>query len=384
MNGMPDYTQYTYEWLLNEALSHVPETVDKRPGSIIYDALAPAMYELALYFMEMQNLVTQTFVDTASGEALDKRAEEQGIKRDEATYAVKRGRFINEQGQPMNINIGSRFSIADNETSLNYTAIEQYRDEIGNVVNGDYLMRSETVGTVGNMYTGRLIPITYIRNLASATLLETVISAKDQETDEQLRDRYFQKVNDRPFGGNIAQYDEMVREISGVGEVQVYPTWAGGGSVKLSVVDSQFDPLDPTFMQSLAEQIDPENNGGKGLGLAPIGHHVTVVTPDEVAINIDATVTLQGGISLSQVTTPVESKIKAYIQELKSQWGVADQLNNYRLGVYIARINAEILSVPGIINVSNVKINGAAKDLVLEQDATTQRLPKMGSVVLSE
>ena len=33
--------QYTYEYLMQLALSYVPDDRDKRQGSVIYDALAP-------------------------------------------------------------------------------------------------------------------------------------------------------------------------------------------------------------------------------------------------------------------------------------------------------------------------------------------------------
>ena len=33
--------QYTYKYLMSQALSFVDDSLDKREGSIIYDALAP-------------------------------------------------------------------------------------------------------------------------------------------------------------------------------------------------------------------------------------------------------------------------------------------------------------------------------------------------------
>ena len=39
--------KYTFDYLMNDALSRVNENIDTREGSIIYDALAPACYELA-------------------------------------------------------------------------------------------------------------------------------------------------------------------------------------------------------------------------------------------------------------------------------------------------------------------------------------------------
>jgi len=42
--------KYTFDYLMKEALSRVNENIDTREGSIIYDALAPACYELAGFF----------------------------------------------------------------------------------------------------------------------------------------------------------------------------------------------------------------------------------------------------------------------------------------------------------------------------------------------
>ena len=43
-----------------------------------------------------------------------------------------------------------------------------------------------------------------------------------------------------------------------------------------------------------------------------------------------------------------------------------------------------ILSVGGIANVTNVTINGNAEDLILLENATTQQLPILGTVSITE
>ena len=42
---------YTFEYLMESMLSRVPDSLDKREGSIIYDALAPAAAELAQMYI---------------------------------------------------------------------------------------------------------------------------------------------------------------------------------------------------------------------------------------------------------------------------------------------------------------------------------------------
>jgi len=375
--------KYTFKYLMESALDNVPDSLDKREGSIIYDALAPACYELAEYYMELKKILENTFASTASNEYLDLRAAEQGLERYAASYAVKRGDFLTSSGNPAVIPIGSRFSVISDTLNLNYIVTEAYLDEFGAVVPGAYRMTCEEIGTQGNSYTGPLIPITFIPNLKTATLSDLLVPARDEETDDELRDRYFLTVNDKPFGGNLAQYDEVLKGIDGVGEVQIYPVWNGGGSVKLSVIDAEYNIITNDFITTLQNMIDPTPQG-TGLGLAPIGHTVTVTTPTEKTIDITATVVLESGYTLGQVTPLIEEAIESYLLGLREIWGIADDLNNYALAVYIARINAAVLGVAGIANITGTTINGLASDLTLTQDATTQELPVLGTVIVSE
>lgn len=375
--------KYTFQYLMESALDNVPDNLDKREGSIIYDALAPACYELAEYYMELKKILENTFASTASNEYLDLRAADQGLTRYAASYAVKRGDFLTSSGNPAVIPIGSRFSVISDTLNLNYAVTEAYRDEFGAVVPGAYRMTCEEIGTQGNSYTGPLIPITFISSLKTATLSDLLVPARDEETDDELRNRYFLAVNDKPFGGNLAQYDEELKGIDGVGEVQVYPVWNGGGSVKLSIIDAEYNIITNDFIATLQNMIDPTPQG-IGIGLAPIGHIVTVTTPTEKILNITATVALESGYTLGQVTPLIEDAIESYLLGLREIWGISDDLNNYALTVYIARINAAVLGVAGIANIIGTTINGLASDLILTQDATTQELPVLGTVVINE
>ena len=375
--------KYTFKYLMESALDNVPDSLDKREGSIIYDALAPACYELAEYYMELKKILENTFASTAGNEYLDLRAAEQGLERYAASYAVKRGDFLTSSGNPAVIPIGSRFSVISDTLNINYIVTEAYRDEFGAVVPGAYRITCEDLGTQGNSYTGPLIPITYIQSLKTAALSDLLVPARDAETDDELRARYFLTVNDKPFGGNIAQYDEELKGIDGVGEVQIYPVWDGGGSVKLSVIDAEYNIITNDFITTLQNMIDPTPQG-TGLGFAPIGHMVTITTPTEKTIDITATIVLESGYTLGQVTPLIEEAIENYLLGLREIWGVSDDLNNYALAVYIARINAAVLGVAGIANITGTTINGLASDLILTQDATTQELPVLGTVIVSE
>ena len=47
------YERETYEEILKRLLAKVPSNVDKREGSVIWDALAPAAAEIAQLYIEL-------------------------------------------------------------------------------------------------------------------------------------------------------------------------------------------------------------------------------------------------------------------------------------------------------------------------------------------
>lgn len=377
---------YTYDYLMSLALSYVPDDQDKRQGSIVYDALAPFCQLLAAAAVELKNYYSQTYALTATGQDLDNRVAEQGITRLAATYAVKKITLKDSTGGPVSVPIGARFSTVSDTNPINYTVTAQYEED-GVVVPGSYEATCEETGVIGNEYSGNLINITFIQGLAVAQMSTTLEPARDTETDDELRDRYFQNLNQKAFGGNILDYRTKVREeFPGVGAVQVYPTWAGGGTVKLSIVDATYGPCEPEYVLSVEEALDPENAEGQkgtGLGIAPIGHKVTVVTPDEIDIDVSATITLEPTKTIEQVRSLIRDALDTYIKSLRQSWADSNDMNIYSCNVFVSRVSSAVVNVPGVSNVTSVTLNGEAQDIFLTQSGTVQQLPKLGEVTLN-
>lgn len=373
--------KYDFEYLKKRALEQVPDIIDKRQGSIIYDTIAPGSYNQAELFMELGYAYLNTSPHTAIGEYLDNIVITKGITRHDATKAVKKAIFEFD-GIDKPIPIGARFSSID-DLDVIYKVISIFSDNSSN----EYLLECETEGTVGNSYTGDLLPITHINNLSRTEMTSLITPARDIESDEDLRNRYFQAFEEEPFGGNIADYRLKVGEIEGIGAIQIYPVWNGGGTVKCSVVDTEYNPVSSEFLKIISDTIDPENSEGQkgtGLGKAPIGHIVTIDTPREVILNVSTTLELDNGYTLDIVRPKILSEINKYILDTKRTWGVADELNNHKLNIYISRITSSILNVEGVSNVTNVQINDSTNDIRLTQTSTLQQIPKMGSLILNE
>lgn len=354
------YEHLTYESILSRMLDRVPDTLDKREGSIIYDALAPAAAELQLAYIEADLILNETFADTASRPYLIKRAAERGVVPTKATNAVLRGEF------DVNIPIGSRFYLND----LTYIAVEKIENNV-------FKLKCEVAGSTGNMNYGILTPFEYIEDLNHAELTALLIPAEDEEETESFRRRYFASLESQAFGGNISDYKEKTNNIQGVGGVKVYPAFNGGGTVKLVLIDSSFNKPTVELINEVQAKIDP-NGTGSGVGIAPIGHRVTVGGVTDVIIDVSLNITYQAGWKWQDIISKVNLAIDQYFLELRKSWESTQSLNyNEGLVIRISQIETRMLALEGILDVSGTKLNNVVNNLVLSVD----EIPKRGVVI---
>ena len=376
---MIDFSTQTYQNLLKVMLAQVPNIYDKRDGSPIMTALGPAAYALEEYYLSLDQVQRSAFIQSAVGSDLDMLAVIAGLTRYPDSDAVRLGIFNTS------IPIGSRFSTINGSDSINFiaTAVATVTDpQEGNYY---YQLTAETPGTIGNDYSGPILPINTIPGLTSAQITDILVPGDDTETDDAFRERIIEALNERPFGGNIASYKQFVPSIDGVGSVQVYPTWNGGGTVKLSILGSDWLPASETLVENVQNAVDPPPNQGLGLGMAPIGAQVTVVAPTELTVNVSATLTLASGYQIGQVQQPIEDAIETYLLSVRQAWdeNTSSSAVVYAADVYIARITAAIVGVTGVVNATNVQLNGGVSDLILTESGTTQQVPVLGAVTLS-
>ena len=350
------YESITQEVILNRMLDRVREVnpeIDAREGSLIYDALAPASIELRLMYIEFDVIMNETFADTAHREWLIKRCAERGITPYPAKKAILKGVFTPDT---VEIAIGERFSL---ETQ-NYIVTEK-------ISAGVYKLECETVGITGNHYFGAMVPINYIAGLETATLTELLIPGEDEEATEDLRKRYFSSFRDNPYGGNIADYKEKVNAIQGVGGVKVYPVWNGGGTVKLVIINSDFKPPTAELITTVQTAVDPVTNSGQGVGVAPVGHVVTVLGVQQETINITANITFQSGWDYAACKAYVEAVIDNYFIELNKNWANTRTLTtDSGLIIRVSQIETRLLDVAGILDIENTTINGVAANFTVD------------------
>ena len=213
----------TYEEILDEMCKRVKEC-STMEGSFIYTALAPFAMELALLYLQLEQDEKNGFADTADYEHLKKLALDRGLIPNQATHAVGIGKFDVE------IPVGSKFSI----NTYSFISGEQITGRQDGYFY--YKLTSEQTGKELNTVFGKLTPITFIRNLNYAYLIEITVPAEDDEDIESFRERYFETFNKKSFGGNKSDYIDKINSFNGVGACKVYPLWEGGGTVKIVII----------------------------------------------------------------------------------------------------------------------------------------------------
>jgi uncharacterized phage protein gp47/JayE len=332
--------------------------MDTREGSLIRTALAPAAAELLQMYIALDEVMNESFADTETRDFLIRRCGERGITVEPATFAIRRGVFN------MPVAIGARFSL----NKLNYVVIAADTNP------NTFRLRCETLGNAGNLESGALIPIDYIDGLTSAALTDVLIPGEDEEDTEHLRRRYFDSLNAQAFGGNIQDYVEKTSALPGVGGVKVYPVWNGGGTVKLVISDSLFGAPSPELIDEVQTAIDPAP-AGLGLGIAPIGHTVTVTGVTETTVDVSVNAVFDSGWDWDSVKPYAEQSVDEYFGELAAEWANVDWRYDpgAALIVRISQIETRLLDVPGIIDVADTTLNGVAVNLTLGADAIPVR-----------
>ncbi len=349
------------EQLLARMLAQVPDELDKREGSVIYTTLAPVAQMLAQQNAMLEQMERLLFADTAEGEWLDRTVTDFGLVREEATQAVRRVILTAREGGPLSGCIGLRVA-ADGLAFV----LEEEEEA------GSYLARCQTAGTAGNRCGPDILPMDYFTGLGGGRMeTEPVIAARDQETDEQLRQRFRQAVSQTPYGGNIADYEQKTLAVEGVGAVAVFGAQVmGAGKVGLVIGDEEGHAAS----SQLVEQVQTLM-GVDGDGIAPVGHTVTVTTGEELEVAVSAALHLRSGESFEVVRPLAEAAVEQYLENISFNEDT----------IFAARLTSVLLECSSAVaDVTEVTIGGKAGNLLLEKTFDHWQLPRCGTVTITQ
>jgi uncharacterized phage protein gp47/JayE len=336
-----------------------PAFIDTTEGGIYFDVTQPVVLELARVWDFAATEVPATqFPEFAWGTYLDEWGVTLKLPRKDAVVARGDVTFTGTVGSL--IATGTQVATPQTDPDVAPPVFETTASGVIPIGGSITLAVAAIVpGTIGNVATGTItLLLSPVQGIAAVTNPAALSGGAEVETDEAYRTRLLLELSAPAGGGNQADYLKWALAYPGVGHASVQPLWAGPGTVRVVITDTDNNPSAGAVVTGLQAQLDPVAQ--QGAGLAPIGAAVTVATPTPVTVNISATIVFLAGYSLDGAAGTIATR-QAIIDAL------AEYVGNLVPGddVIYNHVESQFFRVRGIYNVASVLLNGAAADVAI-------------------
>ena len=344
------YNQETYEAIRERMLNSMSNDIDKREGSFVSNMVSPVGTEFAKYYIELDNILAIMFLEDATDEYLDKKVYDFGVTRKEGTKASGLVQVKGQKG--IRIPASSRLL---SESQLEFkTIVDTWIEED----TAEVYVEAIDVGSDYNIIANAKFKFDpSISGIDEITNIEGFKGGTNRETDEELRERFFEVVRRPATSGNKYHYEQWAKEIDGINQARVKPLWSGPGSVKV-IVSNNNELVAEDIVLKCQEHID---------SVRPIGADVTVITPTALDVHITANIYLEEGYSSTVAKITFEENLRSYLSGCDGT-------------IVYTRIASCLGSVEGIADYTDLRINGAMSNISYDDE----KLPIVKSITLSE
>jgi len=342
----------TPEAIRGEILENMGDTVQTREGSFASELAGPVAVELYMAYQAIAAMLPTFYVDEGSGGFIDIAAARYGIYRKEGTKARADILFSGRAG----------VLIPSGTTFLTEAGLEFRLDEDVTLSTDGAGVGKLTAAGPGDAYN---VPAQAVSEMAvTLTGVESWTAGEaqggaDEESDTDLVGRLYDHWRKPATSGNVYDYERWALEVPGVGAAKVLPTWAGAGTVKVLLCSPERRGVDETVVATTKDHIETNR---------PIGATVTVVSAGESVIDVSATLTLDGSVSLAEVKERLVSKLDTYLRSLAFE----------EYTVLYNRIAFLVLDVDGVTDYTALTVNGGAENVAIPAD----QIPVAGVVTL--
>ena len=344
------YNQETYEAIRERMLNSMSNDIDKREGSFVSNMVSPVGTEFAKYYIELDNILAIMFLEDATDEYLDKKVYDFGVTRKEGTKASGLVQVKGQKG--IRIPASSRLL---SESQLEFkTLVDTWIEED----TAEVYVEAIDVGSDYNIIANAKFKFDpSISGIDEITNIEGFKGGTNRETDEELRERFFEVVRRPATSGNKYHYEQWAKEIDGINQARVKPLWSGPGSVKV-IVSNNNELVAEDIVLKCQEHID---------SVRPIGADVTVITPTALDVHITANIYLEEGYSSTVAKIEFEENLRSYLSGCDGT-------------IVYTRIASCLGSVEGIADYTDLRINGTISNIRYDDE----KLPIVKSITLSE
>ncbi len=308
------------EDIIKETTTNIPQITSYKTGGVFRLFVEVVASFLESIYTEMEELLPNRFVQTATSKWLDLKAEELSLYRYEASKTQGYVSFYREDSEK-SVTI-PKGKILASKQGLRFVVVEECVIPSGEN-SLSVLIEAEEVGTLYNVYSSDQITefITPISGIDSVTNSNAWIVevGKDEESDESLRLRC-SSLWAGISGSNKEAYVNWAKSIEDIGDVQVVATPRGVGTVDVYClgVDNAY-PSEEMILK-VQEYIDERK---------PISTSVMVFSALRTDIDLD----------LSVVTLPeynvTEEQVQEIVEEFFKDMKMADDFESSALISYI-------------------------------------------------
>lgn len=356
----PDFVQNNDpEDIQQRMMYNLPADIDDMPGGFPYDFTMPTALEKSelIQFNVVRTLMLM-FPMWAWGDWLDLHGKQIGVGRKEANRASGTVTIEGIAGT----RIAQGFIVCTPATDAGSSIEFVMEEEIILPVDGkavadiiavqsgkESCVKADTITLMSKPIEG----ITKLYNEHEIT------GGTDEENDESYLERIMEKYDSEgaSYIGNDSDYKRWAKEVNGIGDCIVVPTWNGPGTVKLVLVDSNGRPANEKLVEAVYNYIISPDDREKRL--MPTGSSkLTVVAADTKLISYSCSgLTFDSSTDLEQIVKDFKDGIMKYYTDAK--------LNNI---VKYNKVCAILTNLPGVLDFVELRINGEEKNVTLDQD----------------
>lgn len=344
------YNSETYEVIRERILNNMNNDIDKREGSYTSNMISPASVEFAKYYMELDNLLAIMFLEDSTDEYLDKKVGDFAVYRKLGTSARGNIKITGEDGT----HIQKGTTVLSQSELIFYTNDDVWINEgvaIVDVESGDV---GEEYNIIPNSIDKFAIDITGVKTVTNE---EVFTGGTNRETDEELRERFFEIIRRPATSGNVYHYEQWAKEVDGINQARVKPLWDGPGTVKV-IVSNDNNIVDNSIVEKCKKHIEE---------VRPIGAEVTVITPSKLDIIVSADIIMEKDFDSIEAKIEFENNLKSYLSNCTDE-------------VVYTRIASCLGSVKGIRDYRNLTINSGTVNIKYNDE----QIPVTKSITLNE
>lgn len=332
--------------------SRLTMTANLLEGGFSQDIIGSVAYELAnIKETELDKIADRCFVQTATGDDLDRVGADYGLPRRESVAAIVYLQIEGDQYAVINNQVKAIYN------NLVYT-VQEYK-KINSSGVATVKAQCETLGTIGNVPAETITQfVTQYAGLTSVTNPEPAFDGFDREDDEIYRQRILDYLAEDATNANEAQYNKWAREVEGVEKAVIKSAetmGAGNVGVYISAIDTT---VSEELKQRVKEHIE---------SVQPINATVIVNGLEYVDIDVTATVVLKDGFEPTDVKDELTELLKQYLPTVDNT-------------VSYLRVSDLLFSCSGVEDVTDYTLNGGRVSIDIEDT----QYPTVGEINVIE